>query len=86
MTATKRLLAIGKGRMYALGGYRGSVTHVDEILKIEGTFCAGLYASQVRPGDSALKNSLVGGISAVTKDEVGTALDGSKRNIQVTTE
>lgn len=71
MKATKKQLAVSKDRMYALRNEIGNITHMDEIMKVAERFYAELYAVNVRPRDSTVRNNLIGEVPMVPNDEGG---------------
>lgn len=80
LKATRRKLAIGRERMYALRDEQGNVTHnMEEIIKIAEQFCNRLYASDAGVRRSTEPTSVACDIQPVTKEEVETTLKGMKK-------
>lgn len=80
LRSTKKKLAIGRDRMYALRDESGNVTNnLDEILTVAERFYSRLYASISSPGNITARICVEGEAPEITKDEVEMALKAMKR-------
>ena len=80
LKATKKKLAIGTNRTFALRYEHSNITHsMDEIIKVSERFYTRLYASNVMPGDNDEPTSFACEVPLITKEEIGAALKGMKR-------